>query len=303
MKYAHILAAMASEYWAVDPVKLQTIVGFLAVQASGEKFSAEEIEARIAPQTAKAVARREGAVAIIPVRGVLSNRMSMMGEVSGGGGASAEALAAQLRSAIGDEGVKAIILDVDSPGGNVHGTDEVAALIEGNRGGKPIIAQVNANAASAAYWITASADEVVVTPSGEVGSIGVYTIHDDISAALEKLGVKKTLIGAGKFKGESAPFMPLSEEAMAYTQSRVDAHYSAFVDRVARGRNVSTDAVRNGFGQGRMVGAKEAVAQGMVDRIATMNETLARYGVGPSAAQPGKKAFATQREKRALLLQ
>lgn len=302
MKYAHILAAMAAEIWAVEQVKLQTIVGFLAVQASGEKFTADEIEAKIAPQTAKAIARREGAVAIIPMQGVISNRMNLMGNISGPGGVSSEELASQLRGAIADEGVKAIILDCDSPGGNVHGTDEVSGLIAANRSGKPIVAQVNANCASAAYWMCASCDEIVMTPSAEIGSIGVYTIHDDISAALEKVGIKKTLIGAGKFKGENAPFRPLSEDALAYTQQRVDAYYGMFVDRVAAGRGVDADAVRNGFGQGRMVGAAEAVRIGMADRIGTMQDTLARFGIGASPAGSGVKSFATQREKRALQL-
>lgn len=303
MKYAHILAAMAAEYWAVEPEKLQAIVGFLTVQASGVKFDAEEIEARISPQTAKAIARREGAVAIIPVRGVISNRINMMGEISGGGGTSSEAFTSQLRSVIADDGVKAIILDFDSPGGAVSGTDEAAGAIFANRGGKPIIAQVNAMAASAAYWMASAADEIVVTPSGEVGSIGVYTVHDDISAALEKLGVKKTLISAGKFKGEGAPFQPFSEEALAYTQSRVDAYYGMFVDRVAEGRGVTADSVRNGFGQGRMVGARDAVLQGMADRVGTMQETLARFGVGSTNnSQPAKRSLAPQREKRALSL-
>lgn len=303
MKYGHILMAMAAELWAIEQTKLEAIVGFLALQASGEKFSAEEIEAKIAPQTAKAVARREGAVAVIPLQGVISNRMNLMGDISSGGGASSEQLSAQLRSAIADDGVKAIILDCDTPGGNVHGTDEVSGLIAANRGGKPIVAQVNANLASAGYWIGCSCDEIVMTASSEVGSIGVYTIHDDITAALEKVGVKKTLIGAGKFKAESAPFLPLSDEALAYKQKRVDAYYGMFVDRIATGRNVDVDAVRNGFGQGRMVGAEEAVRIGMADRIGTMQDTLARFGVGStSTGQKTSKSFAAQREKRALQL-
>ncbi|HYI31404.1 MAG TPA: S49 family peptidase, partial [Bradyrhizobium sp.] len=151
MRYPLILAAMAAEYWAVERNKLEAMVSFLALQASGVKFGADEIEARIAPQTARAVARREGAVAIIPLRGVISNRVAMVDDISGGGGgASSEALCGMLRAAFSDEAVKAVVLDVDSPGGAVSGTDEVAALIAANRGGKPVIAQVNAQAASAA---------------------------------------------------------------------------------------------------------------------------------------------------------
>lgn len=302
MRYAHILAALAAEIWAVDQLKLEAIVGFLALQAAGEKFTSDEIEAKIAPQTAKAIARREGAVAIIPMQGVIANRMRLMSDISSPGGASAELLMQQLRGAIADEGVKAIVLDCDSPGGNVHGTDEVSGLIAANRGGKPIVAQVNANCASAAYWMCASCDEIVMTPSSEIGSIGVYTVHDDISAALEKVGVRKTLIGAGKFKAENAPFLPLSEDALAYTQKRVDSYYGMFVDRVAKGRGVDVDAVRNGFGQGRMVGAAEALTMRMVDRIGTMQDTLARFGVNTTPSGGGSKAFATAREKRALQL-
>jgi signal peptide peptidase SppA len=302
MRYAHILAAVAAEIWAVDAVKLEAIIGFLALQAAGEKFSAAEIEARVAPQTARAVARREGAVAIIPMRGVIANRMPLVSETSTGGGASAEQIGMQLRNAIEDESVKAIILDCDSPGGNVQGTDEVSAMIAANRGGKPIVAQVAGNCASAAYWACASCDEIVMNASSEIGSIGVYTVHDDIAAALEKQGIKKTLIGAGKYKAESAPFLALSDEARAYTQQRVDAYYDMFVGRVAVGRNVDQDHVRNGFGQGRMVGAREALSLRMADRIGTLQETLARFGASSPAQTSGSRAFATQREKRAMML-
>lgn len=303
MKYAHILMAFASELWAMQPEKMVAVVEFLASQAADIKFSAEEIEAKIAPQTAKAVARREGNIAMIPVRGVISNRINMMGNLSGGGGTSTEALAQQIRNAVNDDGVKAIILDVDSPGGAVSGTDEVAAAIYRSRGSKPIIAQVNATAASAAYWIASAADEIVVTPSGQVGSIGVYTVHDDISAALEKAGVKKSIISAGAFKMDGNPFAPLGDEARAYVQQQVDASYEMFVDRVASSRGVTSSAVRSGFGQGRMVMAKQAIADGMADRIATMDETLERFGIKPDGApQERKRSLAPERMKRAAAL-
>jgi len=262
MKYVHILMAVASEIWAMQPEKMMAVIDFLSAQAEGVKFSAQEIEARIAPQTAKAVARREGSVAIIPMRGVISNRMNLMGNISGGGGTSTEQLAQQLRQARDDDSVKAVILDTDTPGGAVSGTDEAAAVVASFRGVKPIVAQVNSTAASAGYWIAAAADEIVVTPSGWVGSIGVYTVHDNVAAALEKAGVTKTLISAGPFKTEANPFGPLSEEALAYRQQQVEAFYDMFVDRVASGRNVASSVVRSGFGQGRMVLASQAVAEG-----------------------------------------
>lgn len=300
MKYAHILMAVASEIWAMQPEKMVAIIDFLATQAEGIKFSADEIEARIAPQTAKAIARKEGDIAIIPLRGVMANRMNLMGNISGGGGASAEQFSQQVLAAARDDAVKAIIIDTDSPGGAVLGADEAANAVMSIRGTKPIIAQVNATAASAAYWAISGADEIVVTPSGHVGSIGVYTVHEDISAALEKAGIKKDIISAGPFKAENNPFGPLGDEARAHMQSQVDAYHGMFVDRIASGRGVTSAVVRETFGGGRMVLASQAVSLRMADRIGTMEETLQRFGVGPQSES--RRPMASERMRRSASL-
>jgi signal peptide peptidase SppA len=185
-----------------------------------------------------------------------------------------------------------------SPGGVVTGTDELSSQIFAARGTKPIIAHVNGYAASAAYWIASAADEIVVTSSGQVGSIGVIGVHDDVSAALEKMGVKKTIISSGKYKAEGSPFGPLSDEARTHRQQEADAYYDDFVRAVARNRNVSLSAVRDGFGQGRMVRAEAAIAEGMADRIATLDETIARFAGHPTP----RRKLAAEREKRALTL-
>ena len=301
MKYAHILLAVASEIWAIDEYKLDQIVAFLALQVEGEKLSADQLQARISRQAERDVARREGSVAILPLRGVIATRMNLMSDISGG--TSSEGFGKQFDAAVADSGVKAMVIDVDSPGGAVSGTDELSSKIFAARGTKPIIAHVNPTCASAAYWIATAADEMVLNPSAEVGSIGVMGVHDDISAALEKAGVKRTLMKAGEFKAEMAPFLPLSEEARKYQQERIDAYYDQFVRAVARNRNVSLQAVRENFGKGRMVMAAEAVSQGMADSVATLEETLARFGASTApVAQDRRRTFASAREKRALAL-
>lgn len=299
MKYPHILAAFASEIWAMEPEKLMAIVDLLVFQTEGGKLSAEEIEARIAPQTAAAVARREGAVAIVPLRGIISPRVSMVPNTSSGGGTTAEGFTNSIEQLAADEAVKAIVIDADTPGGNVLQVDEAAAAVAAVRGIKPIVVQVSGSLASAGYWIGAAADEIVVSPSSQVGAIGVRMAYDDLSAKLEKDGVAREIISAGKYKGEGL-LGPLSDETRTYMQSRVDDYYGMFVDRVASGRGVNSDAVRNGFGQGRMIGAAGAIREGMADRIATMKETLARFGAGP--AQPQGRKLAPERERRALAL-
>ena len=296
MKYAHILLAVASEIWAIDPDKLDQIVAFLALQASGEKLSAEEVEARITRQAERDVQRQDGSVAILPLRGVIANRMNMMSEISGG--TSSESFGKMFDMAIADSGVKAVVVDVESPGGVVTGADELSSRIFAARGKKPIIAHVNGYAASAAYWIASAADEIVLTSSGQVGSIGIIGVHDDVSAALEKMGVKKTIISAGKYKAEGSQFGPLSDEARKHRQQEADSYYDDFVRAVARNRGVSLSAVRDGFGQGRMVRAEAAIAEGMADKIASLDETIARF-TGQSAP---RRKLAAEREKRALTL-
>ncbi|MGE6693341.1 S49 family peptidase [Sphingobium limneticum] len=299
MKYPHILAAFASEYWAMEESKLMAIVDLIAMQADGVKFTAEEIEARISPQTAAAVARREGAVAIVPLRGIIAPRASVVANSSTGGGLTAEGFIRSIETVAGDDGVKAIVIDADTPGGNVLNVDEASAAVAAVRGKKPIVVQVTGSLASAGYWVGASADEIIVSPSSQVGAIGVRTAYDDVTERLAKDGISREILSAGKFKGEGL-LGPLSDETRAYMQGRLDEYYGMFVDRVAKGRGVTSAAVRDGFGQGRVVGAATALREGMADRVATMKETLARFGVG--AEQPKGRRLAPEREKRALAL-
>ena len=106
-------------------------------------------------------------------------------------------------------------------------------------------------AASAAYWLASAANEVIITPSGEVGSIGVLAAHQDVSAAMDRDGIKTTLVSAGRYKTEGNPFEPLTDDARGYLQSRVDDYYGMFIRAVADHRRVKIDAVRDGFGSGR----------------------------------------------------
>lgn len=298
MRYLHVLAAFVAEYWAMEPAKLAAIAEFLTLQADGVKFDAAEVEARISPATAAAVARREGAIAVVPLRGIIANRLNLTPNTSGGGGMSAEGFSATMEAAIRDDGVKAVVMDVDSVGGTVAGVEEAAAVVMSLRGSKPIVAQVNATCASAAYWIASAADEIVVTPTGRVGSIGVRTAHDDMTAALEKQGIARTHLAAGKFKGEGL-LGPLGDETREYMQREIEGYYRMFTDRVALGRGVTGDQVRSGFGEGRMVSAQQAVREGMADRVGVMSETLTRFGAGSSAPSAGGSRA---RRERALAL-
>jgi signal peptide peptidase SppA len=273
-KYPQVMRAVTETPWAVLPATLAAIVELLSLRASGYELTDEQIQARIGSGPPRRDFYMAGTVAVIPIYGVLIPRADMFTQMSGG--TSVQRLQASFQDALDDKDVTAIVLDIDSPGGAAALIPEFAAVIRAARGEKPIVAVANHMAASAAYWLGAQAGEFVLTPSGEVGSVGVLAAHDDISAMQEKLGVKTTLVSAGKFKTEMNPFEPLSDEARAEIQRRVDEVYTVFLADVAKGRRVSVDTVRTDFGQGRMVTAQAALAAGMVDRVETFDAAIAR---------------------------
>lgn len=280
IRYREVLDFCMQETWALQADKLAVIVELVAMRLAGRKLTRAQIAERIGPRSPRAQARVvEGgtggkAVAVIPVHGVLAHRMGGLNDTSGG--TSTEGLARRFRGAVDDPGIGAILLDFNSPGGAIGGVPELHAQIMQARGRKPIVAIANGVMASAAYWLASAADEVVATDSAEVGNIGAYVIHRDLSAALEKEGIRTTLISAGKFKVEGNPFEPLTDEGKAAIQARVDEGYGMFTKAVAKGRGVPVDKVRNGYGEGRAVSAQRALELGMIDRIATMEATLGR---------------------------
>lgn len=234
--------------------------------------------------------------AIIGIRGSISRRATLMSSLCGG--SSVEEISDALRACLANPQCDRIILDVDSPGGAVDGIPELADEIFAARAQKPITAYVDTTAASAAYWLATQANELVVAPSGRVGSIGVFTLHLDQSRALEAAGITPTFIQAGKFKTEENPLEPLDDDAKAAIQSRVDAFYGMFVRDVARGRAVGVDQVRADFGQGRMVLAADAVKAGMADRIGTYRTAAASSARPPSALIARQAAAAAAERER-----
>lgn len=278
LRFKNILSAVASTKWAILPEKLETICALLNSRAAGIAATKEEIQAAMMGQDSVYAGEPVSSVAVLPVYGVVSQRMTLMAEFCGG--FSCHSLTTDLRAAVADPAIKTIVLDIDSPGGSVTGVPELCAEILKLREQKEIIAVSNGMAASAAYWIAASCSKIVVTPSGEVGSIGVYQMHQDVSGALDKAGVAISFIKAGQFKTDGNPYEPLSDSARTDMQDGVNAFYEMFVEGVAAGRGVSVEKVKADFGQGRMLMAKDAVAAGMADSIATLDEVLA--GLTPS---------------------
>ncbi len=315
--YRHIVEYASRHNWALEKRTLDTMLAIFALRLQGERLSDDEIAERLAAartQQGERRGRQTGAIAVIPVYGVLIPRASMFDDLSGG--TSVEQLRADFRAALADDEVSRIIFDVDSPGGSVEGIPEFAREIRAARGQKPMQAIANYQMCSAAYYLGSQADEVIASPSAMVGSIGVYSIHQNLAAAYEMEGIQPTLIKAGKFKAEGNDLGPLSAEALEHIQESVNYSYGQFTTDVAVARGVTRSAVESGYGEGRALDAEPAKAAGLIDRIATFDEV--RNGKPPAMRPPGRKtdelmpsrefvevatsgdpAFAFERERRA----
>ena len=280
MKTELLIAEFLSTPWALMPERLNAVSAVMARWSSHAPATAEVLAGIDTDKLAREARRQTatsvsgGGIAVLPLYGVITQRGNMIEDVSGPGSVSTQKFAAALRQALADESVSQILIDIDSPGGSVYGVAELADEIVAARAQKPIIAIANSLAASAAYWIGCSASEFYVTPGGEVGSIGVWQAHFDYSQALAAEGVTPTLISAGTYKVEGNPYAPLEPEAQAFMQSRVDDYFLTFSKAVAKGRGVPVAQVRNGMGQGRVLGADAALEQNMVDGVVTLDEAI-----------------------------
>ena len=271
-----ILQAVANTVWGIEPQYGQRLVSVLERKARGERLSAEAIQAAIGERSSPPATTTPGSIMVLPVHGVLGYRLESVTDICGGGGTSVQLLTRDFLKALNDPSVAAIVFEFDSPGGSVEGIPELAAKIFAARDTKPIIAVVNTLCASAAYWLASACSEVVVTPSGDVGSIGVFMLHMDQSKYDEALGVNYTLIKAGKFKAEGLAHFPLGEEAKEAYDGRVNDWYDQFTRGVAVQRGTTPKAVREGYGQGRTMGAKQAVAENLADRIGTLDDVVGK---------------------------
>jgi signal peptide peptidase SppA len=286
--------------WGCDITYLQGLATIVDRRLfRGEKLGTDELETLIGNEKAIVEARREaagsasGSAAVVPVYGVIVPRGDFL---NSSGSTSVEGLTKVLRALDANPQVSEIILDIDSPGGSVLGVDELAEIMA-NEIKTPITAVANHLMASAAYWIASAADKIVATPSAIVGSIGVYSMHTDMSGAAEKAGIKTTIVHAGARKVEGNPFEGLSDEVLANIQTDINETYDVFTARVAAGRGVSQSTVKSAsFGEGSTLSSREALSVGMIDEIGTLDQVI--QGITNSQSAAMARADLEMRENR-----
>ena len=268
-------ATLLDRPWFIDRAQLRSVIEHIGMRgAAMANMKLPEIEAAIAAANAAPLGRMVGSVAVIPISGCITQKADIYSWWYGG--TSVERLIGSFRQYQNDPAVSAIVFDVESPGGEVYGVPEAFEELFASRGSKKTIAVCNPFCCSAAYWLASACDEVVLIPSGQVGSVGAYTMHADMSKMLERIGVSITLIKYGEHKTDGNPYEPLSESAEAELQAGVDFYGQLFDKAVAKGRDKTTDVIRSTFGQGLVFRAPDAKRIGMVDRVATLDQVLAK---------------------------
>lgn len=269
--YAHIATKIRESLWLITPEGLDVVLTIANKRLNGEQFTDEYLEqvrsnGHSEKESELQVVKGLG---ILPIMGPIFGKANLMTQLSGA--TSLEVLQGQFQEMLNNDEIHSILLNIDSPGGTSDLLQEMGDEIFNARDQKPIYAIANTSAGSAAYWLMSQATKGYVTPSGSVGSIGAYTVHEDQSAADAIEGIKYTFIHAGKFKTEGNPHEALTSEGREFRQERINELYDGFVGAVARGRGTVSETVDTSYGQGRMLLPKQALEAGMVDGIISMD--------------------------------
>jgi signal peptide peptidase SppA len=277
------LLRLASRPLAIAPRALETLLAASRVTLAPPGESATR---------GRGYAVTDAGIAVVPVLGPLVARGDWLTELFGASvyGEVGETVEA----ALADPSVRGVVMEIDSPGGEVAGMFDLVDRLASLRGsaGKPLWAVASESATSAAYAIASAAERIYVTRTGEVGSIGVVAAHVDQSGSDAKAGLAWTFIHAGARKLDGNPHEPLSDPARTAIQADVDALYSELVSLVARNRSLTPEAVR--ATEAAIYRGRAGVALGLADRIGTVETTLAEMTT--TLAAPMSRRSATTRD-------
>lgn len=264
----HMAARLFGAPLMIHRPKLEVILAVLGprIGLAQSAVPANPITSRTAPTGATGIA-------VLPIYGTLVRRT--VGLETESGMASYQELATMLDTAVADPNVAAILLDIDSAGGESGGVFDLADRVAAAAKRKPVWALANDMAFSAAYAIGSAASRFIVTRTGGVGSIGVIAMHADQSVKDAKDGVRYTTVFAGARKNDLNPHEPISDEAHAFLKNEVERVYGLFVETVSRNRGVSADAVR--ATEASIYYGADAVAAGLADAVGTFDDVLAEF--------------------------
>jgi capsid assembly protease len=255
----------AEHPWAITEGALETILAI----AQRENLNPEAVAAELGRplQNTHSVEMR-GDVAVVPIVGPIFRYANLFTSISGA--TSTEMVGLDFSTAVKNPMVRSIVLNIDSPGGEAAGINELAGMVAGARGVKPVTAYVGALAASGAYWIASAAESIVIDPTAALGSIGVVTAVTKRDA---KPGEKRYAFVSSQSPLKQAD--PETDEGKASIQSYVDRFAAEFIASVAQHRGVSVDKVATDFGRGDILVGTDAIKAGMADRLGSLESVIA----------------------------
>jgi len=264
VRYPHVIEAVYFQPWLI------TVAGHAAVAHLLESHLADTAQREGTDVCGSAIDMEQmqivDGIAHIPIGGVIGKKLS--GFEKGSGAVDVNDISAELHTAELASEVTRILLHIDSPGGMVTGTPELAAQIR--RITKPIYAFTDGSMASGAYWLGAAADAIFATESANIGSVGVYLPVVDSTKQMAMRGLKVELIKAGTLKGAGFPGTALTDEQAAHLQQRVDDIHTLFTDHVRAQRGTVADSTM----QGQTFMAREALARNLIDGIVSSKADL-----------------------------
>ncbi|GHC34635.1 hypothetical protein GCM10010082_31660 [Kushneria pakistanensis] len=287
----YALQYLAGQQWALQPSVLEDMA---AIARRDGPSGIEAVLKRdgLPVNGTRSVVNRDG-VAVIPVTGVISRYASMFTDVCGG--ATVQRLSTEITTALEDKQIKALVLEIDSPGGQVTGINELADQIHAARGTKPIIAYGGGNVASGAYWLASACDEIVVDDTAQVGSIGVVATYRIVKDT-DQIQTIELVSSRSKNK---RPDMT-SAEGQAKAMESVDAMADVFIGRVARNRGITADDVVTGGDSGGLRVGQQAVDAGLADRLGSLEGVIAELSRGNTTT--GRAAHRATKEDKTMCL-
>jgi signal peptide peptidase SppA len=263
---------LSNQVWAIHPPVFESLIALIEAHSNGARNPLAYAEDRQAPKSKESEPQIIGRTAIIPVRGVIARYADQINGACQDAGRSAESLQADLMKMDADPRVDSIILRMDTPGGTVAGTAETGDVIKSLS--KKTTAFVDGMCASAGYWLASQCNEVVMGGvTSEVGSIGVITAHVDSTKAQDKAGYKVTVFRTAALKAPGAMGESLNPEQYQAIQRDLADFDSAFQDAVQSGRGMTDEQMKLAT-TGEMWRPAQAIAMGLADRVATLNELL-----------------------------
>lgn len=262
-----VLSFIDKTPWAIKPDALEKIISI-----ANRSYSDPQLVAAIKSEQSLSVINTDdtAGIAVIDVIGPIFTRADLFSEISGA--TSIDALERRLDDALYDDSIKAIILRIDSPGGEVTGTHEFANYIDEACEIKSIVAYVPGMACSAAYWIASATSHIYVDKTATIGSIGVVAAWTDDSKARTAAGLTDYEVVSSQSPNKRLD--PTKDLGRAELQKQIDGLADIFIDDVANFRNVSRDTVLSDFGQGGTFLAASAITIGMVDEISSLRDVI-----------------------------